>query len=241
MGVTEVSEQRFKAGVAACSAAVAAFLLLRLTAWPPHEDETLALYVGHGSLESLGETVLGERGGAPLHFLAAWVVAHLGGGLTALRLVSAVFAVASVPLVAALGLRLADRTTAVLATWLASASWILIFHGVYARMYSLFLFTSALSYLLLLRALERGGKAAWARARGGARVRGRRRARDPVLADRPRARGPLRRRRRRRRREARRPAPRAPVPRRRGGRLQRPPVVAARRAHARGGRRVADR
>src|SRR5918995_5266152 len=162
MGVTEVSEQRFKAGVAACSAAVAAFLLLRLTAWPPHEDETLALYVGHGSLESLGETVLGERGGAPLHFLAAWVVAHLGGGLTALRLVSAAFAVASVPLVAALGLRLADRTTAVLATWLASASWVLIFHGVYARMYSLFLFTSALSYLLLLRALERGGKTAWA-------------------------------------------------------------------------------
>jgi hypothetical protein len=90
------------------------------------------------------------------------VVAHLDGGLTALRLVSAAFAVASVLLVAALALRLADRTTALLATWLASASWVLLFHGIYARMYSLFLFTSALSYLLLLRALDRGGRAAWA-------------------------------------------------------------------------------
>ena len=162
MRAAELSPRWFRAGVAACAGAVAAFLLVRLTAWPPHEDETLALYVGRGSLESLVETVLGERGGAPLHFLAAWTVAHLGGGLSALRLVSAAFAVGSVPLVAALALRLADRTTALLATWLASASWVLLFHGIYARMYSLFLFTSALSYLALLRALDRGGRRAWA-------------------------------------------------------------------------------
>jgi uncharacterized membrane protein len=34
----------------------------------------------------------------------------------------------------------------------------LLFHGVYGRMYSLFLFTSALSYLALERALEGGGR-----------------------------------------------------------------------------------
>ena len=33
----------------------------------------------------------------------------------------------------------------------------MLFHGIYARMYSLFLFLSTLSYLALLRALERGG------------------------------------------------------------------------------------
>jgi hypothetical protein len=38
----------------------------------------------------------------------------------------------------------------------------LLFHGVYARMYSLFLFTSALSYLALLAATERGGRRTWA-------------------------------------------------------------------------------
>ena len=71
------------------------FLLARLTAWPPHEDETLALFVGRKSLGGLFKTVQTERGGAPLHFLFAWIVAHLGGGLVGLRLFSALFAVAS--------------------------------------------------------------------------------------------------------------------------------------------------
>ena len=152
---------------------------------------------------------------------------------TALRLVSALFAVASLPV---------DRrssppgspggSAALVATALAAASWTFLFHGVYGRMYSLFLFTSALSYLALLRALERGGRRPGRSGRSRSSPRSRRiptarscspprgsssssriasgcaqalwafaavaRARDPVLADRPRARGPVRRRRRRR-------------------------------------------
>src|SRR5207244_4295426 len=108
----------------------------------------------------------GRRGGAPLHFVLAFLVAHLGGGLTALRLFSALFAVASVPVVGALGARLGGRTAGLGAAALASGSWALLFHGVYGRLYSLFLFTSALSYLLLERALEGGGRrwAWWALA-----------------------------------------------------------------------------
>jgi hypothetical protein len=151
-------ERFFGFGVAACTAAVAVFLLVQLTAWPPHEDETLALFVGRSSVGGLLDIVLGQRGGAPLHFLLAWIVAHTGGGLAALRLLSALFAVASVPVVAALCARLSDRATALAATAICSASWVLLFHGIYGRMYSLFLFTSALSFLLLLRALERGGR-----------------------------------------------------------------------------------
>jgi hypothetical protein len=147
----------FRAAVAACIGAVAAFLLARLRTWPPHEDETLALLVGGRSLSDVLDTVLEERGGAPLHFLFAAAAAHSGGGITALRLVSAVFAVASIPLIAAIAARLADRTTALAATIVASASWILLFHGIYGRMYTLFLFTSALSYLALLWALDHGG------------------------------------------------------------------------------------
>jgi 4-amino-4-deoxy-L-arabinose transferase-like glycosyltransferase len=157
-----LSERAYTGVVAACVAAVAAFLALRLTAWPPHEDETLALWVGHGSLADLADTVLGERGGAPLHYVFAWVVAHLGGGLGGLRLVSAVFALGSIPLTAELVRRLADRTTAALATALVSSSWVLLFHAVYGRMYALFLFTSLLSYLGLLAALENGGVRRWA-------------------------------------------------------------------------------
>jgi hypothetical protein len=152
----------FRLGVAACTAAVAAFLLARLTAWPPHEDETLALFVGRDSLPGMLDTVLGQRGGAPLHFLFAWGVAHLGGGLTALRLVSAVFAVASVPLIAVLCAKLAGRGAALAATVLVSASWMLLFHGIYGRMYSLFLLTSTLSYLAVLTAVEHGGRRHWA-------------------------------------------------------------------------------
>lgn len=158
----DLDAHRFALGVGAVTAAVTVFLLARLRAWPPHEDESLALYVGGESLRGLLGTVLGERGGAPLHFVLAWLVAQADGGLAALRLVSALFAVASVPLVALLGARLAGRPAGLAAAALASASWMLLFHGIYARMYSLFLFTSTLSFLLLLRALETGGRRRWA-------------------------------------------------------------------------------
>jgi Dolichyl-phosphate-mannose-protein mannosyltransferase len=158
----EPSPRAFRLGVAGCGAAVAAFLLLRLTAWPPHEDETLALFVGRESLSGLFETVQSERGGAPLHFLVAWVVAHLGGGLAGLRLASALFAVASIPVIAALCARMAGRLPALVATAIVSASWMLLFHGIYGRMYSLFLLTTALSYLAFLSAADLGGRRRWA-------------------------------------------------------------------------------
>ena len=147
----------FWGGTAAVTATVAAVLGWFLRAWPPHEDEALALFVGRGSFGDLLHTVLGERGGAPLHFGFAWAIAHLGGGLTALRIVSLVFATASVPLIALLGRRLADGAVGLVAALLASGTWVLLFHGIYGRMYSLFLFTSLLSFLALLSARDRGG------------------------------------------------------------------------------------
>ncbi len=53
------------------------------------------------------------------------------------------------------------RAPALAAAALAAGSWVLLFHGIYARMYSLFLFLSTLSYLALLRALKRRGWSAW--------------------------------------------------------------------------------
>jgi len=157
-----VAERWFPLGIGTCTVALAIFFVARLHAWPPHEDEALALFVGRDSLGGLLETVHGDRGGAPLHFLVAWVVVHLGGGLTPLRLTSAFFAVASIPVLAAFSTRLAGRRVALVATLLAVGSWLFLFHGVYGRMYSLFLLTSALSYLALLVAVERGGRGRWA-------------------------------------------------------------------------------
>lgn len=148
----------FWAGTATVAAALAGVLGWFLRTWPPHEDEALALFVGRSSLPRVLHTVVTERGGAPLHFIFAWLVVHLGGGLTALRLVSLLFAVASIPLIALLGARLADPLTGLAAATLSSATWVLLFHGIYGRMYSLFLFTSVLSFLALLSALDHGGR-----------------------------------------------------------------------------------
>jgi hypothetical protein len=156
-----VADRRFWSVVALLTGAAGLFLARQLTAWPPHEDETLALFVGRDSLGGVVAHVTQERGGAPLHFLVAWVVAHAGLGLEGLRAASAVFAVASLPLVALLGLRLTDRRTALLATALAAGNWMFLFHGVNGRMYSLFLCTSLLAWLALLRALERPGAGPW--------------------------------------------------------------------------------
>src|SRR4051812_19473381 len=103
----------FWAGTSVVAAALAGVLGWFLRTWPPHEDEALALFVGRDSLGHMFRTVVTERGGAPLHFGFAWLVVHLGGGLTGLRIVSLVFAVASVPLIALLGVRLADRAVGV--------------------------------------------------------------------------------------------------------------------------------
>ena len=137
-------------GTGLCVAVVGAFGVSRLSAYPPHEDETLALFVGRDSFGGMLDTVLTERGGAPLHYVLAWIVVHLGGGLDALRLVSLVCALASIPLIAALSARLVGPTRALAATVLASTSWVFLFHAVFGRMYALFLLTATASFLALV-------------------------------------------------------------------------------------------
>jgi hypothetical protein len=158
-----VRASAFALSVGLSTLGVGLFLVHAITAWRPHEDEVLELFAGRGSFGELYSTIF-HRGGAPLHFTLAWVVVHLGGGLTALRAFSALFAVASVPVVALLVRRLAGREAAIVAAPLLACGWILLFHGVYARMYSLFLLTSALSYLALLTARDRRSWTLWALA-----------------------------------------------------------------------------
>jgi len=137
-------------GVGACMAAVLAFGIARLRAYPPHEDEVLALFLGRDSLGGMLDTVLTQRGGAPLHYLLAWAVVHLGGGIDALRLVSLGCAVASIPVMALLAERLVGPRRALAATLFACASWVFLFHAVFGRMYALFLLTASASFLALV-------------------------------------------------------------------------------------------
>jgi hypothetical protein len=156
-----VSVRAFWTGVACATAGVAAFLLAQLHAWPPHEDETLALFIAQQPFGDMLDTVLGERGGAPLHFLLVHVMTWISPSLTGLRLLSVVFAVASIPVIALLVARLIDRRASLIATVLVAASWVTLFHGIYGRMYSLFLFTSALSFLAFLRAAADNRRLSW--------------------------------------------------------------------------------
>ena len=121
-------ERWFELGVGLCTLASGAFAVIQRSAWPPHEDETLALFVGRDSLHDVLRTVLGERGGAPLHFLFAWAVAHLGGGLGSRGSLGAVRG-AGVPVIALLVARLATGrrgSSRVPADW----SWVYLFDGV---------------------------------------------------------------------------------------------------------------
>jgi len=160
--VHSAREDSFRLGVGVITAALATFLLFQMTVWPPHEDETLVFFVTQQPIGDVFATVFAERGGAPLHWLLAYLAGTISPSLTALRLISVIFAVASMPVIAALVARLTDKRTALLATALAAASWITIYHGIYARMYSLFLFLSALSFLTLLRAVGTGDRKRWA-------------------------------------------------------------------------------
>src|SRR6185312_1100473 len=58
--------------------------------------------------------------------------------------------------------RLADVRVGFVATVVVAPSWLFLFHGVYGRMYSLFLFLSLACLLALLRALDHGGRGPWA-------------------------------------------------------------------------------
>ena len=97
-----LSERLDRVGASPLRARVATFLSARLTAWPPHEDETLALFVGRGTARPAAR----HRARGARRCAAALPLRRgggaLGGGLTALRLGSALFALASLPLIALL-------------------------------------------------------------------------------------------------------------------------------------------
>ena len=159
--VLRVREDPYRLGVGVISAALATFLLFQMTVWPPHEDETLVFFVTQQPIGDVFSTVFAERGGAPLHWLLAYrwldlpqpdcAAARVGG------LRGGEHARDRGPRRPAHGQR-----TALVAAALAAASWVTIYHGIYARMYSLFLFLIALSFLTLLRAVGTRDPRRWA-------------------------------------------------------------------------------
>lgn len=138
-------------------AGLASFLFVRLlpdvARKPLHEDEAVAGLISARPLGELLHTVALERGGAPLHFLLAHLTLGIDSSPEALRWLSVVFALATVPLCYDLARRLGGPLAGLTAAALAATSQLLAIYGTFGRMYSLFAFASALAADLFIRAL----------------------------------------------------------------------------------------
>jgi Dolichyl-phosphate-mannose-protein mannosyltransferase len=152
---------RRAAGSLAAAGAVAgaaAFLLVRIApdvaGRPLAGDEALAGLIAAEPLQDLFRIVMWERGGAPLHFVLAHVTLRLDASLEALRWLSVVFALATIPLCYDLGRRLAGRVAGASAAIVVATSSTLAISGAFGRMYTLFAFAGALAADLFVRALE---------------------------------------------------------------------------------------
>jgi hypothetical protein len=152
----------YRASIAAACAVGAGRLLPYLGDRVMHRDEALAVMVARRPLGELLETVQLVRGGAPLHFLIAKVVAELGGGLVATRAVSALGMLLAIVAAGLLGRALGGAVVGAAAAWIVALSPVALYYGDFARMYSLFLAFSALALWCLVRALETDEPRYWA-------------------------------------------------------------------------------
>ena len=76
-------DDSYRLGVGVIAAALGTFLLFQMTVWPPHEDETLVFFVTQQPIGDVFSTVFAERGGAPLHWLLAYLAGSISPSLTA--------------------------------------------------------------------------------------------------------------------------------------------------------------
>jgi len=105
-------------------------------------------------IDEVLETVMLDRGGAPLHFVLAHAMFRFEASADALRWLSVVCAVAAVPLCFDLGRRLDGAAAGLVAAAVAASSTALAIYGSFGRMYALYVLVAALAFDLFVRALE---------------------------------------------------------------------------------------
>ena len=152
----------YRASITASCAVAAARLFPFLGDRVMHRDEALTVMVARRPLGELLETVQLVRGGAPLHFLLAKLVAEFDGGLVATRAISALGLLLAIVAVGLLGRAIAGPAVGAAAAWILALSPVALYYGDFARMYSLFLAFSALALWCLVRALDTDEPRFWA-------------------------------------------------------------------------------
>ncbi|HET6643640.1 MAG TPA: glycosyltransferase family 39 protein [Gaiellaceae bacterium] len=143
---------------AASLAAATGFLLYQLApdinGKALYEDEAITALISMRPLTEVLDTVLLDRGGAPLHFVLTHFVFSVDASSSALRWLSVLFALAAVPLCFDLGRRLGGLGAGVVAAVVAASSTALAVYGSFGRMYALLVFVAALFADFFVRALE---------------------------------------------------------------------------------------
>jgi mannosyltransferase len=103
----------------------------------------------------------GYEDNPPLFFLLAWAAGKLGDPTIWIRLPSVVLGTALVPLVYVLGARTVGRSAGIVGAAIAAISPFTVFYGGEARAYASLMFFSALSTVVLLRAVESPRRRWW--------------------------------------------------------------------------------
>jgi hypothetical protein len=131
--------------------------------WFDEGDTALLVHLSPGKMLGL---IPHRESTPPLYYCLAWAWARIDGyGPAELRSLSALFGVATIPVLYAAGARLCSRRAGLTAAALATCSPILVWYSQEARSYALLVLTSALTLLAFALVLERPTPrraAAWA-------------------------------------------------------------------------------
>jgi uncharacterized membrane protein len=146
-------------GVVALGAGLALYSIGSKSFWV---DEAVTYFDAKQSLEVVWKTVTTLDASMPLYYFFMHFWLHLGSSEAVMRLPSALFGVASVYLIYALGRAVFDRTTGLVAALLLATNGFLIHYEQEARGYVMVTFFAVLSTYLLVRALQSHRRLIWA-------------------------------------------------------------------------------
>lgn len=125
-------------------------------------DESATHVVVDGSFGDMVDGINDLEGSPPLFYVLEWIFAKVfGTGETALRLLPALAGIALVPVVFAIGRRLANDRAGLIAALLAATSPVLVWFSQEARNYSLVVLLVALTAALALRFDQTGDRRAY--------------------------------------------------------------------------------
>ena len=128
-----------------------------------YDEAFTPVHVLHPGLGATLHAVVHSENTPPLWYVLEWAITRvLGTGAVALRLLSAVVGVATVPVAWAIGRELSSRRAALASALFVAVNPLFVWYSQEARAYELFVFLSALAMLCFLRALRERTPAAMA-------------------------------------------------------------------------------